>query len=163
MSDTDSLNSQYQQQLRVILPWTSMKPASLVAPPLLYPYAIPSAPILMHPLQHPYQYFVNAGVPNPCPPFMPYHPSSKTQVENAFCPCVPHNTQSGKSRSQSSNLQEVRSKLSDGQQANAKKVEYFSNLATKLELKTPGSDASSHSRSTHKQVLITHVSLCVNL
>lgn len=132
-----------------------MNPASLVAPPLPYPYAIPSAPIPMHPLLHPYQFFGNAGVPNPCPPFMPCRPPSKTQVENSVNPRVPSDTQPIRSRSQTPKVQEVISKFSDGQHENSKKVECFSNLATKLELKTPGSDKSSQSKSTHKQVLIT--------
>ncbi|XP_068646074.1 transcription factor bHLH121-like [Aristolochia californica] len=159
-SDIENLNVQYQQRLRVMFPWT-MDPSVVMAPPSYpYPMAVPVPPgsIPMHPSLQPYPFFPaqNPGpFSNPCSTFLQYssapgNPQMEPQSGPHICPHS-HLT----SRSHTSSKQDSRSKSSDRQRgSNAEKVDDSDDVATELELKTPGSShPSSHPLSVQEQEL----------
>uniref|UniRef100_A0A0D9YRL6 BHLH domain-containing protein n=1 Tax=Oryza glumipatula TaxID=40148 RepID=A0A0D9YRL6_9ORYZ len=106
--EVDNLNTQYQQRMRVLYPWTGMEPSVVIGPPLPYPFSVP--------------------VPVPIPSVQ--HSSSNRSHSMAQ-----------DSRSKSSALQQVscRGKHDD-----------FDDVATDLELKTPGSSAPLQSEIANK-------------
>ncbi|KAG9443052.1 hypothetical protein H6P81_018906 [Aristolochia fimbriata] len=159
-SDIENLNVQYQQRLRVMYPW-GMDPSVVMAPPS-YPYpmavAVPPGPIPMHPSLQPYPFFPGqnpAPFPNPCSTFLPYssapgNPRMETSSGQHIC-----SHSQLPSRSHTASKQDSRSKSSDRQRgSNAEKVDDSDEVATELELKTPGlSHPSSQSLSAQEQGL----------
>ncbi|XP_052142752.1 transcription factor bHLH121 [Oryza glaberrima] len=148
--EVDNLNTQYQQRMRVLYPWTGMEPSVVIGPPLPYPFSvpvpvpvpIPSGAVPMHPQLQAYPYFRNqtsGTVSNPCTPYMAYtqpiHPPTD-QLSNQFSAPVQHSS-SNRSHSMA---QDSRSKSSDD----------FDDVATDLELKTPGSSAPLQSEIANK-------------
>lgn len=152
-SEIDTLNAQYQQRLRVMFPWAPIEPSVVMGPPQPYPFPmpvpIPSGPIPMHPSLQPYPFFrgQNPGsMPNPCPAFVSYSNPCNHQAEQPLAHRSPNN-QPSSTKSHTSGKHDSGSKLPDRQcQSGAEKSEYFSDVATELELKTPGSAAPESTR-----------------
>ncbi|KAG8070594.1 hypothetical protein GUJ93_ZPchr0006g46165 [Zizania palustris] len=155
--EVDNLNTQYQQRMRVLYPWTGMEPSVVIGPPPPYPFSvpvpIPSGAVSMHPQLQAYPYFQNqtsGTVPNPCIPYMTYtqpiHPPTD-QPSNQFNAPVLH---SSSNRSHSL-AQDSGSKSSTLQQASSRgKSDDFGDVATDLELKIPGSSALPQSEIANK-------------
>ncbi|KAF0935180.1 hypothetical protein E2562_031035 [Oryza meyeriana var. granulata] len=146
--EVDNLNTQYHQRMRVSYPWTGMEPSVVIGPPPPYPFSvpvhIPSGAVAMQPQLQAYPYFRNqtsGTVPNPCTPYMAYtqpvHPPTD-QPSNQFNAPVQHSS----SNQSHSMVQDCRSKSSTLQQASCRGIsDDFDDVATDLELKTPGSSA----------------------
>ncbi|KAL9245642.1 hypothetical protein vseg_019267 [Gypsophila vaccaria] len=156
-SDIESLNAQYQQRVRAMFPWTTVEPSVVMAPPYSYPLpmAIPPGPIPMHPSLQPYPFFGNqnaSALPNHCPPFMPY-----TNPPN---PHVEQQPAQHASASRVSSKPDLASKASEcgnsGKARHAGKTDDSSEVATELELKTPGSARQQESSSTDKKAKHSH-------
>lgn len=152
-SDIDNLNIQYQQRVRAMFPWPAMDHSVVMGPPS-YPFPmpvpIPSGPIPMHPSMQPYPYFgsQNPGViPNPCSTFVPYL-APNTLVEQQSTHYVSPLVQPG-SRSQVASKQDSRNKSSG--ESKFEKSEDSNDVATELELKTPGSTVDQDLSSAHKK------------
>uniref|UniRef100_A0A0E0G630 BHLH domain-containing protein n=1 Tax=Oryza nivara TaxID=4536 RepID=A0A0E0G630_ORYNI len=159
--EVDNLNTQYQQRMRVLYPWTGMEPSVVIGPPLPYPFSvpvpvpvpIPSGAVPMHPQLQAYPYFRNqtsGTVSNPCTPYMAYtqpiHPPTD-QLSNQFSAPVQHSS----SNQSHSMAQDSRSKSSALQQVSCRgKHDDFDDVATDLELKTPGSSAPLQSEIANK-------------
>ncbi|CAA0383025.1 unnamed protein product [Arabidopsis thaliana] len=134
-SDIENLNLQYQQRLRSMSPWgAAMDHTVMMAPPPSFPYpmpiAMPPGSIPMHPSMPSYTYFGNQNpsmIPAPCPTYMPYMPPN-TVVEQQSV----HIPQNPGNRSR-----EPRAKVS--RESRSEKAEDSNEVATQLELKTPGS------------------------
>ncbi|KAK3154026.1 hypothetical protein QOZ80_2BG0184870 [Eleusine coracana subsp. coracana] len=153
-SDVDNLNNQYQQRMRVLYPWAGMEPSVVIGPPAPYPYPvpvhIPSGAVPMHPQMQAYPFFrsQNSGtIPNPYMAFtQPCHPPTD-QPSNQFTTTVPHSS----SHRSNSPEQDCRSKSSTLQQESCVvRSGEVGDVATDLELKTPGSSAPSHSDTANK-------------
>ncbi|GJM84922.1 hypothetical protein PR202_ga00636 [Eleusine coracana subsp. coracana] len=153
-SDVDNLNNQYQQRMRVMYPWAGMEPSVVIGPPAPYPYPvpvhIPSGAVPMHPQMQAYPFFrsQNSGtIPNPYMAFtQPCHPPTD-QPSNQFTTPVPHSS----SHRSNSPAQDCRSKSSTLQQESCVvRSGDVGDVATDLELKTPGSSAPSHSDTANK-------------
>ncbi|XP_010261279.1 PREDICTED: transcription factor bHLH121 [Nelumbo nucifera] len=146
-SDIENLNIQYQQRLRVMFPWAAMDPSVVMAPPS-YPYAmpvpVPPGPIPMHPSLQPFPFFRNqnpGAIPNHCSTFIPYSSPANPQGEQPSTQYVPPNVQPS-NRSHTSSKQDSKSKSLDRQRGcNIEKSDDSNDVATELELKTPGSAA----------------------
>ncbi|KAL5712136.1 hypothetical protein ACHQM5_014336 [Ranunculus cassubicifolius] len=147
-SDIDTLNVQYQQRLRVMFPWSGMDPAVMMGPPT-YPYPmpvpVPTAPIPVHPSMHPsmqpYPFFRGQCPPgaavNPSSTFIPYSSPVNPHVEQ---PSNHYGYPQPSSRSHTSSKQDSKSKSSDPCKGRSAERNTDSNdVATELELKTPGS------------------------
>ncbi|KAH9611580.1 hypothetical protein KSS87_004437 [Heliosperma pusillum] len=147
-SDIESLNAQYQQRVRVMFPWTSAEPSVIMAPPYSYPLpmAVPPGPIPMHPSLQPYPFFGNQNA------FMPYttppnhHVEQQPPQQHASISRVSSKPDSGSKASECGN---------SGKARNAGRTDDSSEVATELELKTPGSarqqESSCHRKSKHSQ------------
>ncbi|PON83415.1 Basic helix-loop-helix transcription factor [Trema orientale] len=140
-SDIENLNVQYQQRMRTMFPWAAMDHSVVMAPPS-YPYPVPMplapGPIPMHPHMQPYPFYGNQNpgvIPNPCSTFVPYITPS-TLVEQQSQQYVSPIIQPG-SRSNVSGKQDSRNKSSG--ESKIGKSEDSNDVATNLELKTPGS------------------------
>lgn len=140
-SDIENLNVQYQQRVRTVFPWAAMDHSVMMAPPS-YPYPVPMpmppGPIPMHPHMQPYPFYGNQNpgvIPNPCSTFVPYIAPS-TLVEQQSQLYVPPVFQPV-SRSNVSGKQDSRNKSSG--ESKIEKSEDSNDVATNLELKTPGS------------------------
>ncbi|KAL1810972.1 hypothetical protein ACET3Z_021037 [Daucus carota] len=151
-SDIDNLNLQYQQRIRAMYPWGGMDPSVVMHPPS-YPYPVPMpmapGPIPMHPSIQPYHYFGNqnpALVPNPCSTFIPYL-TPNTIIEQQSRTVNP--VVQASSRSRISSKQDSRQRSSD--HGESKAVEDSDDVATELELKTPGSTADQDSSSRQQK------------
>uniref|UniRef100_A0A0D9VFK0 BHLH domain-containing protein n=1 Tax=Leersia perrieri TaxID=77586 RepID=A0A0D9VFK0_9ORYZ len=146
--EVDNLNTQYQQRMRVLYPWTGMEPSVVIGPPPAYPFSvpvpIPSGVVPIHPQLQAYPYFRNqtsGTVPNPGTPYMVYTQPVRPptdQPSNQFNDPVQH---SSSNRSHSM-VQDCRRKLSTLQQASCRGESEFDDVATDLELKTPGSSVA---------------------
>ncbi|CAI9104706.1 OLC1v1003434C1 [Oldenlandia corymbosa var. corymbosa] len=142
-SDIESLNAQYQQRVRAMYPWGGMD-HSVVMHPASYPFPmpmpIPAGPIPMHPSLQPFALYGNqnpAVVPNPVSTFVPYMAPSGA-VEQQSTPHVSQVTQQG-CRSHGSRKQDQKTSTSKDR---SEKCETSDDVATDLELKTPGSGSS---------------------
>ncbi|KAK2983789.1 hypothetical protein RJ640_017192 [Escallonia rubra] len=140
-SDIENLNLQYQQRVRTMFPWGGMDPSVVMHPPS-YPFPVPvpmpAGPIPMHPSMQPYPFFGNqnpAVVPNPCSTFVPFMPPN-TQSTQYVSSIVPPGH-----RSHNSSKQDSRNKSTDQVESKIGKDEDSNDVATDLELKTPGSTA----------------------
>ncbi|KQJ94621.1 transcription factor bHLH121 isoform X2 [Brachypodium distachyon] len=154
-SDIDNLNTQYQQRIRMLYPWTGMEPSVVIGPPPSYPFPvpvpIPTGAVPMHPQLQAYPFFRNqtlGTVPNPCTPYMAYtQPCHPDQPSNQFSTPVPRSS----SNQSHSPAQDHRSKSCTLQQTSCgRRSDDFGDVATDLELKTPGSSAPSHSEIAKK-------------
>ncbi|KAJ4966862.1 hypothetical protein NE237_018711 [Protea cynaroides] len=146
-SDIDNLGVQYQQRLGVMFPWATMDPSVVMAPPS-YPFPVPvpvpPGPIPMHPSMQLYPFFRNqspGAIPNPCSTYVPYSSPINPQTEHPstryFSP-----QQQPNSRSHTSSKHDSRSKSLDHQRgSNVERSDASNDVATDLELKTPGSTA----------------------
>ncbi|KAJ8624684.1 hypothetical protein MRB53_033214 [Persea americana] len=158
-SDIDNLNVQYQQRLRVMFPWTSMDPSVVMGPPTYsfpMPVPVPPGPIPMHPSLQPFPFFSSpnpGALPNPCSTFLPYSSLGNPQMEQPSTYYMPPHSLPT-SRSQSASKQDSRSKSSDRQRgSNVEKSIDSNDVATELELKTPGSSLTTHLKSVPDQEL----------
>jgi hypothetical protein len=156
-SDIENLNLQYQQRLRATFPW-GMDHSVMMHPPT-YPFPVPvpmpQGPMPMHPSMQPYPFFANqnpAVVPNPCSTFVPYLAPPNTMMEQQQSA---HYISMPGTRPHVSRKQESRNKSSDIGESKSGKTEDSNDVATELELKTPGStvdqDSSSGQRKSKKQ------------
>nr|WIE96117.1 basic helix-loop-helix transcription factor [Loropetalum chinense var. rubrum] len=123
-SDIESLNVQYQQRARAMYPWPAMDHSVVMGPPS-YPFPVPM----------------------PIPPGpIPMHPSMQPY------PFFGSQNPGPGSRSHISSKQDSRNKLSG--ESKIDKSEDSNDVATDLELKTPGStgdqDSSSRQRKSKK-------------
>lgn len=139
-SDIDNLNVQYQQRLRVMFPWAPMDPSVVMGPsPYSYPVPLPvaSGPIPMHPSLQPFPFFGNQnpnGIPNPCSTFIPYQTPANPPTELPSAQYA--------SASHVSSKPDSKSKPSDHERSgNTERCNDSNDVATDLELKTPGSSA----------------------
>lgn len=150
-SEVDNLNNQYQQRMRVLYPWVGMEPSVVMGPPPAYPYPvpvpIPSGAVPMHPQLQTYHFFhsqASGTIPNTCIPYMAYtqpcHPPTD-QPSNQLNTPVAHSS----SHMSNSPAQDCRSKSSTLQQPSCGvRSSDAGDIATDLELKTPGSSCQSH-------------------
>ncbi|KAK9678792.1 hypothetical protein RND81_11G233400 [Saponaria officinalis] len=151
-SDIESLNAQYQQRVRVMFPWTSVEPSVVMAaPPYSYPMPmpIPPGPIPMHPSLQPYPFFGNqnaTALPNH-PPFIPYTNPPNPHVEQQP---VPHASASRVSSKPDSESKASECRNSE-KASHAGRTDDSSEVATELELKTPGSARQQESSSTDRK------------
>ncbi|KAK9286623.1 hypothetical protein L1049_015023 [Liquidambar formosana] len=152
-SDIENLNVQYQQRVRAMFPWPAMDHSVVMGPPS-YPYPmpvpIPPGPIPMHPSMQPYPFFgsQNPGViPNPCSTFVPYL-TPNAMVEQQSTQFMSPLMQPG-GRSHISSKQDSRNKSSG--ESKIEKSEDSNDVATDLELKTPGSTADQDSSSRQRK------------
>ncbi|XP_073123736.1 transcription factor bHLH121 isoform X4 [Henckelia pumila] len=155
-SDIDSLNAQYQQRLRAMYPWAGMDHSVVMHPPS-YPFPmpvpIPTGPIPLHPSLQPYPFYGNQNptVPNPCSTYVPYM-AHNSMLEQQSTHLVSQVMQQG-SVSHNSSKQDPRNKSPDGE-SRIDKSDDSNDIATDLELKTPGSaseqDSSSKQRKAKK-------------
>ncbi|PSS25999.1 Transcription factor bHLH121 like [Actinidia chinensis var. chinensis] len=147
-SDIENLNAQYQQRLRATFPWATMDPSVMMHPPsypmpmpMPMPVPIPTGPIPMHPSLQPYPFFGNQNhvIPNPCSTFVPYVPPN-AMIDQQSTQYMSLAMQPGSSK------QDSRNKASDRQgESKIGKNEASNDVATDLELKTPGSTADEDS------------------
>lgn len=142
-SDIESLNAQYQQRVRAMYPWAGMD-HSVVMHPASYPFPlpmpIPAGPIPMHPSLQPFPLYGNqnaAVVPSPVSTFVPYM-APNSIIEQQSTQHVSQVTQPG-SRSHASSRQDSRPKACNQKDSRSEKSETSDDVATDLELKTPGS------------------------
>ncbi|KMT09609.1 hypothetical protein BVRB_6g130620 [Beta vulgaris subsp. vulgaris] len=148
-SDIENLNAQYQQRLRVVFPWGAVEPSVVMAPPYSYPLpmAVSSGPIPMHPTLQPYPFFGSqnaSAIPSPHPAFMPYPTHPNPHVEQQ--PIQPASTSHVLSKPDS------RTKASDvGKARHLERTDDSSDVATELELKTPGSGRQKESLSGNRK------------
>ncbi|XP_010526564.1 PREDICTED: transcription factor bHLH121 [Tarenaya hassleriana] len=148
-SDIENLNIQYQQRLRAMSPWAAAMDHTVMMapPPPSFPYpmpmAMPPGSIPLHPSMQPYTFFGNQNpgvIPAPCPTYMPYMPPN-TVVEQQSVH-VPQNPQAvNSSREGGTNL---------SRESKAKNAEDSNDVATELELKTPGSTSDKDSTKQRK-------------
>ncbi|CAL5022207.1 unnamed protein product [Urochloa decumbens] len=158
-SEVDNLNSQYQQRMRVVYPWAGMEPSVIIGPPTSYPYPvpvpvpIPSGAVPMHPQLQAYPFFrsqTSGAIPNACTPYMAYtqpchpptdHPPNQLSSQIALSSSHRSNNPARDCRSKSSTLQQASCEVRSSDVAD---------VATDLELKTPGSSGPSHSEVANK-------------
>jgi hypothetical protein len=152
-SDIENLNVQYQQRLRVMFPWAAIDPSVVMGPPYSYPVPVPvsAGPIPMHPSLQPFPFFGNqnhGAIANPCSTFIPYPTPPNPPMEQP--PATPY-----ASTSQISSKQDPKSKSSDHQKAsNVERCDDSNDVATKLELKMPGSSAQQVSFKDLEAILV---------
>ncbi|KAJ0964187.1 hypothetical protein J5N97_029309 [Dioscorea zingiberensis] len=157
-SDIDNLNAQYQQRLRVMFPWGAMDHSVIMGHPPSYPFQmsvpIPSGPIAIHPPMQPYHYFHGQN-PRAYSTYTPYSTTPNAQGEQPSNQPIGPNPHPSGEQSHSANNKDSGSKLSvNHTQSGAGRSEDFSDVPTELELKTPGSAAtSSHSQVAPEQEL----------
>lgn len=126
-----------------MVPWAAMDHSVMMAPPS-YPFPMPMpmppGPIPMHPSMQPYPVYGNQNpgvIPNPRSTFVPYM-TPNALVEQQSAQQVSPVAQSG-NRSHVAGKQDSRSKLPE--ESKIEKNEDSTDVATELELKTPGSTA----------------------
>ncbi|XP_031476924.1 transcription factor bHLH121 [Nymphaea colorata] len=151
-SDIDNLLVQYQQRVRVVYPWATMDPSMMMgAPPYSYPVPVPvpSGPIPLHPSLQPFPFFRNqnpGSVSNPFPVFPQYSPPVSSSVDHSLAPYAPSVHPQSTNRNQTPSKQESRNKSSERHVESLAERSCASNdVATDLELKTPGSALPSSS------------------
>ncbi|KAF8406570.1 hypothetical protein HHK36_008658 [Tetracentron sinense] len=151
-SDIDNLNVQYQQRLGVMFPWGAMNSPVVMGPPS-YPFPVPvpvpPGPIPMHPALQPFPFFrsQNPGaMTNSCSTFIPCPTPSIPHTEQPSTQYVSPLVQPG-IRSHTSSKQDSKSKSSDRQRgSDVERSDDSNDVATELELKTPGSTADQVSK-----------------
>lgn len=154
-SATENLNVQYQQRVRAMFPWSAIDPSVVVSPPsypfpVPVPVPIPTGSIPMHPSMQPYPFFgsQNTGIiPNPCSTFVPYF-TPNTLIEpqstqHVSPPMQPGSTSNISSKQDSKNESPGESKSEKGEDS--------TDVATDLQLKTPGSKSDQELSSGQQQ------------
>lgn len=145
-SDIEKLNIQYQHRSRAIFPWGPVDHSVVMgqALPASYPFpmpmAVPSAPIPVHPTIPPYTFFTSPNpniIPNSCSTFVPYV-TPGTQVEQLPAQFVPPLMQHGNVSHVSTNVDKKNKPSGENK---TRKSDNSNEVATNLELKTPGSSA----------------------
>jgi len=142
-SEVERLNVQCQQRLGSTFPWVAVDHSVLQHPPSYsypVPFPIPSAAIHMHPSMPPYPFFgsPNAGIyQNPCSTFIPYMtPNAPAGQQPSQLVSRPLQT-AGKA--QVSGRHDPGSLSEQGRTKQIDRNKDSNNIATDLELKTPGS------------------------
>ncbi|XP_059623501.1 transcription factor bHLH121 isoform X2 [Cornus florida] len=138
-SDINNLNVQYQQRHRVMFPWGGIDPSVVMAPSYSYPVplSVPPGPVPMHPSLQPFPFFGNqnpGAIPNPCTTFIPYPTSANPHTEQPSRQYAPTSHVTSKQDSK------IKS-LGCSRDSNDEISDDINNVATQLELKTPGSRA----------------------
>ncbi|KAJ1279132.1 hypothetical protein BS78_04G132200 [Paspalum vaginatum] len=148
-SEVDNLNNQYLQRMRVLYPWAGMEPSVVVGPPPWYPYPVPvpisgAVPMHLHLQAYPLFHSQTSGaIPNACTPYLAYtqpcrpptnQPSTQLNTEVAYSSSHRCNSPAPDCRSKSSTLLQPSCGVRSGD---------IGDVATDLELKTPGSSGPS--------------------
>lgn len=140
-SDIENLNSQYQQRVGVMPPWTAIDHSVVMSSPYTYPVPmpmpIPPCPVSIHPPpMQPFPYFGNQNpghIPSPSSMYIPFSAPAIPPMEmpSAQYPSTSHVFSQKESRSKSPGH---RRRPSD-----AERCSVSPDVATELELKMPGS------------------------
>ncbi|XP_050888184.1 transcription factor bHLH121 [Lathyrus oleraceus] len=144
-SDIENLNSQYQQRVRVMPPWTSMDHSVVMSSPYPYPVPmpIPPAPVSIHPHMQHFPYFGNPNpghIPSLCSMYIPFSAPPNPPIEMPSAQYA--------STSHMLNRKELRSKSPGHRRpSDAKRCSVSPDVATELELKMPGSSTQQDSMS----------------
>lgn len=144
-SDIENLNVQYQQRVRAMFPWPAIDPSVVVAPPS-YPFPVPvpvpvpisAGSMPMHPSMQSYPFYGNQNpgiIPNPCSTFVPYL-TRNTLIEPRSTQHASPPIQQPGSASNVSSKQDSKDESSG--ESNCEKGEDSTDVATDLQLKTPG-------------------------
>ncbi|KAL0536092.1 hypothetical protein IC582_025024 [Cucumis melo] len=140
-SDIENLNAQYQQKLRATYPWAAMDHSVVMAPapfPFPMPMQIPPGPYPLHPSLQPYTFFGNPDprvIANPCSTFVPYIPPNSLTEQQSSQNAPPFIQLDNRSR----NLSEQNTGSKSSSESKIEKSVDSNEVATCLELKTPGS------------------------
>ncbi|XP_022146204.1 transcription factor bHLH121-like isoform X2 [Momordica charantia] len=140
-SDIENLNAQYQQRLRATYPWPAMDHSVVIAPPPFpfpVPMQMPPGPFPVHPSLQPYPFIGNHNpgvIANPCSTFVPYI-TPNSVIEQQSSRNTPPFVHPG---NQSRNLSKQDSGSKSSSESKIEKSVDSSEVATDLELKTPGS------------------------
>ncbi|GAB4847534.1 hypothetical protein Ancab_026593 [Ancistrocladus abbreviatus] len=141
-SDIENLNIQHQQRLRVMFPWAPVDPhpSVVIGPHYSFPMplAVPAAPIPMHPSLQPFPFFQNQNPGAIRSTYVTYPTAANLHVEQQSTQCP--------SISRTSSKQDSRSKPSVCQRSrHYERSDDSDDVATELELKTPGSSGQQDS------------------
>ncbi|KAK4802305.1 hypothetical protein SAY86_000508 [Trapa natans] len=145
-SDVENLNIQCQHRSRAMFPWGPEDHSVVMGPtlppsyPFPMPMAMPSGPIPVHPTIPPYTFFTAPNpniIPNSCSTYVPYI-TPGTRVEQLPAQFVPPLMQCGNISHVSSNIQ---NKNKTPRESRTRRSDDSDEVATNLELKTPGSTA----------------------
>ncbi|PKA56527.1 Transcription factor bHLH121 [Apostasia shenzhenica] len=135
-SEIDDLNVQYQQRLRCMYPWPTVDPSVAIGPPPPYSFPVavpvPAGRMPFHASIQPYPFFPNS------PPYLSYHSHCNPYAEQQSTQCLPPQSNSSINRHQSTNQHDTRNPSGSERSAG------FSDVATELELKIPGSSVPSN-------------------
>ncbi|XP_038902535.1 transcription factor bHLH121 [Benincasa hispida] len=140
-SDIENLNAQYQQNLRATYPWAAMDHSVVMSPtpfPFPVPMQMPPGPFPLHPSLQPYTFFGNPDprvITNPCSTFVPFVPPNSLTEQQSSRNAPPF-IQSG---NQSHNLSKQSTGSKSSSESKIEKSVDSNEVATYLELKTPGS------------------------
>ncbi|XP_074568696.1 transcription factor bHLH121 isoform X2 [Curcuma longa] len=151
-SAVDHLNVQYQQRLAVVHPWAICDSSLILHPPypVPMPVSIPSASIPIHSVQ-PYPLFHNPSqgtIHYRCSTDMVYSSSCNSQAKRSSIES--QNSCKEAAKCQASSHQYSGNKpCDDDHQNSGKRNSALLNVATELELKSPGSSVSTQSKSAH--------------
>lgn len=154
-SDIENLNSQYQQRVRVMPPWTAIDHSIVMSNPYPYPVPIPipHGPVSMHPPLQPFPFFGNQNpghVPSLCSMYIPFSTPANPPIEMPSAQYA--STSHVSSRKESRSKSPCHRKPSD-----AERCSVSPDVATELELKMPGSstqqDCSSGGRKRKHSVM----------
>ncbi|GAU20392.1 hypothetical protein TSUD_12100 [Trifolium subterraneum] len=149
-SDVENINSQYQQIVRVMPPWTAIDHSVMMSSPYPYPVPIPipPAPVSIHPPLQPFPYFVNQNpghIPSLCSMYIPFSAPANPPVEMPSAQYASTFHMFSRKESQSK---------SPGHKRRPSDADRFSvspDVATKLELKMPGSSTQQDCTSRGKK------------
>ncbi|XWS67772.1 hypothetical protein CRYUN_Cryun04dG0034000 [Craigia yunnanensis] len=153
-SDIDNLNIQYQQRVRTMFPWATVDHSVVMVPPYPFPVPMempPPGAIPMHPSTQPFPFFGNQNhgvIHDPCSSFVPYM-TPNTMVEQQSTQHVAPPSQP-RTLSHASGKQDLKNK-SSGETKIEKTVD-SNDVATDLELKTPGSTSDQDLSSGQKKL-----------
>uniref|UniRef100_A0A7N0T8F1 BHLH domain-containing protein n=1 Tax=Kalanchoe fedtschenkoi TaxID=63787 RepID=A0A7N0T8F1_KALFE len=147
-SDIENLSLQYQQRMRASFPWGAMDHSVVMAPPPYpYPVPVPVPPGAMpiHPSMQPYPFFGNqnpGAVPNSFSAFMPHMATNAPTDQQHSGQCAAPVVQPA-AKSHVSNRQDGKHK--SPKDVRDERSEDSNDVATELELKTPGSKSDQGS------------------
>ncbi|GMI83544.1 r Upstream Regulator of IRT1, basic Helix-Loop-Helix 121 [Hibiscus trionum] len=149
-SDIDNLNIQYQQRVGTMYPWATVDHSVVMAPPYPYPVPMTMPPPGAIPI-HPFPFFGNQNpgiIHNPCTTFVPYMTPNTMVEQQSAQPVAPPAQPS--SHSHASGKQDSKNKSSE--ESKIEKTVDSNDVATELELKTPGSTADQDLSSGQKKM-----------
>ncbi|KAJ7944166.1 transcription factor bHLH [Quillaja saponaria] len=144
-SDIENINTQYQQRVRVMFPWTAIDHSVVMGPPYSYPVpvSVPPGSIPLHPAMQAFPFFGNqnpGSMPDPCSAYVPY-----------LAPANPLTKQPSTEYASTTHFlskQDPKNKSPDHQRArNGERCDDSNDVATELELKMPGSSVPQDSSS----------------